>query len=135
MQAAVRFGRYGMISWPVMLSRSHFQVVPECDAEFGCRVRINPRNASRLPVASVSAARAATDLALGDMETDIALGAVDGRSVSPGDRAPSALRLLACSRTSRPIERDEASASLEDVPVEAGTQFATAPRGDRHDTP
>ena len=51
------------------------KVVPECEAKFGSGARINPRNASR----QSRPARLrvpTTDLALGDMETDVALGAI-----------------------------------------------------------
>ena len=50
------------------------KLVPECEAEFGCGAHQSGECVAA--VAAIGTASAATDLALGDMETDVALGAI-----------------------------------------------------------
>src|SRR5512133_2383111 len=90
-------------------------------------VRINPRNASRQSRPS-AAARAATDLALGDMKADDALGASGWERYLRPLEHHQQLWLVGVQPLEQAIERDEAGASPEDA-LEAGTQFATAPCG------
>src|SRR6476646_5802757 len=102
------------------------EAVPECDAEFGCGAHQSEECVAA--VASIGAARAATDLTLGYMETDVALGAVGVERYLWAIEHNQQLGLVGVQSREQAIERDEAGTSTEDA-VEAGTQFAPAPRG------
>src|SRR5712675_2272714 len=87
--------------------------------------------ASCVPASSASSidtACAATDLALGDMEADVALGAIGVERYVRAIEHHQQLGLVGVQPREQAIQRDEAGASMEDA-LEAGTQLATAPRG------
>jgi hypothetical protein len=73
-------------------------------------------------------ARAAADPAFGDMETDLGFGAIGVEWYLQVIEHHQQLGFVGVQPREQAVERDEAGASMEDT-VEAGTQFATAPRG------
>ena len=102
------------------------KVVPECEAKFGSGAHQSEECVAA--VAAIETASTTTDLALGDMEADVALGAIGVERYLRPIEHHQQLRLFGVQPHEQAIERDEAGAPMEDA-IEAGTQFAAAPRG------
>ncbi len=100
------------------------EIIPECYTELGSGAHQSEEGVAT--VATIDTASSATDLALGDMKADVALGAVGvERDLRPIEHHQQ-LWLVGVQPLEQAIERDEAGASAEDA-VEAGLQFAAPP--------
>jgi hypothetical protein len=84
--------------WNVRLVRDA-EISPECDAELGGGAHQSEECIAA--VVSICATNATTDLSLGDMEADVALGAIDVEGYLRPIEHPRNSGSLACSRDSR----------------------------------